>query len=157
MPSNIADTLTVSALTSSGTITGNVSGNLTGNGAGTWTGPVVGNLTGNVTGFVSGVAYTQQVITTNSAITLLSGHVTITQGSASAITLAAPTAGTDDGKVLIIFSETAFAHQITCPVGFNRKGSSGTATASAAANNTLHLIARNGQWNVLYNLNFTLA
>lgn len=83
--------------------------------------------------------------------------VVLTKGSAAAITLPAPTAGADDGKMLIIFSETAFAHVVTCAQGFNRKGSSGTATASAAANNSFTLFARNGQWDVVTNVNFTLA
>jgi hypothetical protein len=88
--------------------------------------------------------------------------VVLTKGSAAAITITAPVAGAygtgDDGKIIMVFSETAFAHVITCSTrGFNRKGSSGTATASAAANNSITLVARNGDWDVMTNVNFTLA
>lgn len=102
-----------------------------------------------------------QVLSGDGAITIpafvgLVNSVRITKGSAAAITIATPAAG-DDGKVINIFSETAFAHQITCPDGFNAKGSSGTATASAAANNYITLIALNQHWRVIGNANFTLA
>jgi len=157
MTTTIPDTVVVSALTSSGAITGPLTGNVVGNVTGNVTGILTGSVVGNVTGNASGVALTQQVLSGDGAITLLSGCVTITKASAAAITLAAPTAGTDDGKVIFVFSETAFAHVITATTGFNRKGSSGTATASAAANNQLILVARNGQWNVQSNTGFTLA
>jgi len=107
-----------------------------------------------------------QLLSADGVITLPSSvgvvkTVVITKGSAAALTLAAPVAGAygtgDDGKIIMVFSETAFAHAITCPQGFNRKGSSGTATASAAANNSITLVARNGQWDVMTNVNFTLA
>ena len=87
--------------------------------------------------------------------------VILTKASAAAITLPAPVAGApgtgDDGKIVTVISETAFAHVVTCAQGFNRKGASGTATASAAANNWFTVVARNGQWDVFGNLNFTLA
>lgn len=155
--SNIQDTLTVPAIVCSGTISGTFSGPISGAGAGTWTGPLIGNVTGNVAGNASGVALAQQVLSVDSTITVIPGDITVTKGSVCNITLNAPTVGTDDGKLLFIFSETAFAHIITSAVGFNRKNSSGTATASAAANNSLILKARNGQWNVQANTGFTLA
>jgi hypothetical protein len=106
-----------------------------------------------------------QVITGDGAISFTTGDqfVFLTKGSAAAITIAAPTAGSplsggQDGVMVTVVSETAFAHQITCASdGFNAKGSSGTATASAAANNWLTIIARNGHWRVIGNLNFTIA
>lgn len=118
------------------------------------------------TGAVASTGDGLQLITGDGAATIPASVgiikvVVLTKGSAAAITLAAPVAGAygtgDDGKIITFFSETAFAHVVTCPQGFNRKGASGTATASAAANNTFTCIARNGQWNVIANVNFTLA
>jgi hypothetical protein len=114
-------------------------------------------------------------VVSDSALQLISGDGTIvlpsspgvpkpivlTKGSAAAITLPTPVAGAygtgDDGKILYIYSETAFAHVVTCPVGFKRKGSSGTATATAAADNVFGIVARNGQWDVLFSTNFAFA
>jgi hypothetical protein len=103
-----------------------------------------------------------QLIPGDGTVTIKSGTVFLTKGSAAAITLNPPVAGAqsaggDDGKEITFFSETAFAHVVTCSQGFNRKGSSGTATATAAANNNFKCIARNGQYDVVSNVNFTLA
>lgn len=149
MTATFTDPVTVPSLSASGSVTasggftGNLVGNVTGNSTGTHTGPVVGDVTGNA----NGAAFGQQVITGDSAITLKTGHVAITKGSAAAITIAAPTAGTDDGKVLMIVAETAFAHVVTCSSnGFDDKGASGTLTWTAAKGNSVILIARNGRW-----------
>jgi hypothetical protein len=50
--------------------------------------------------------------------------VLITKGSRPCvITIAAPTAGADDGKELVIVSTTAFAHTVTnTSPGFNNNG-----------------------------------
>ncbi len=108
------------------------------------------------------IATNQQVITGDGTVSIKSGAVYLQKGSAAAITLPAPVAGApsaggDDGKRITIFSETAFAHVVTCAQGFNRKGASGTATASLAANNWFTVEARNGQYNVIGNTGFTLA
>lgn len=87
------------------------------------------------------------VISGDGAITIAPGTVALTKGSAAAITLAAPTAGTHDGYILRVYSESAFAHVITSGVdGFNAKGASGTAAFAAALGNALTLVARNGHW-----------
>jgi hypothetical protein len=108
------------------------------------------------------VADTPQLITGDGIIVLpasvgMPKVVTLTKGSAAAITLPAPVAGTDDGKIVYIYSETAFAHVVTCAQGFKRKGASGTATATAAADNAFGVVARNGQWDVLSSTNFAFA
>lgn len=115
-------------------------------------------------GLVGNLQTPVQVISGDGAIAIPSGSgaVFLTKGSAAAITIPAPVAGAygtgDDGKEITIISETAFAHVVTCVAdGFNAKGSSGTATASAAANNWFKIIARNGHWRVIGNLNFTIA
>lgn len=126
-----------------------------------WKGPItstggfIGNLIGNIAGSVRSPI---QVITGDGAITIPAGtgFVFLTKGSAAAITIPTPVAA-DDGAEILVYSETAFAHVITCPDGFNAKGSSGTATASGAANNYVRLIARNQHWRVAGNVNFTLA
>lgn len=89
-------------------------------------------------------------------VAIKDGQVVITKASAIALTLPAPVAGLptltpagDDGRVLRIVSTTAVAHVVTCPQGFNAKGSSGTATFGAAKGNGMELIAQGGQW---YNL-----
>ncbi len=104
----------------------------------------------------------QQVITGDGTVSIKSGTVFLQKGSAAAITLSPPVAGAqsaggDDGKRITVFSETAFAHVVTCSQGFNRKGASGTATATAAANNQFTVEARNGQYNVIGALNFSFA
>lgn len=145
---------TSGAMTASGGFAGNLVGNVTGNSAGTHTGPSVGDVVGNA----NGVALAPQVISGDGAITLLTGAVALTKGSAAAITLAAPAVGTDDGKILVITSETAFAHVVTCSsVGFNSKGSSGTLTFTAAKGAGVILKARNGNWWVISNITVTVA
>jgi hypothetical protein len=79
------------------------------------------------------------------AITQKLGTVTISKGSAAAMTLAAPTSGTDDGKHLTILSTTAFAHVVTGAAGFNG-GANHTATFGAAVGNMLKLVAIGGVW-----------
>ncbi len=87
--------------------------------------------------------YAVQVISGDGAITIKEGTVYLTKGTAAAITLAAPTAGLpsaggDDGKELRVITTTAAAHVITSSVdGFNAKGSSGTATFTAAIGNAV--------------------
>jgi len=93
-----------------------------------------------------------QVLSADGAITIKDGVCVITKGTAIAATLAAPiaglpTAGGDDGRILHIVSRTAAAHVITSPVvGFNAKGSSGTATFAANIGSCCNLVAYNGNW-----------
>ena len=93
------------------------------------------------------------------AITARGGVVLITKGSAAALTLAAPTSGTDDGKTLAIVSTTAFAHTITQTTpGFNNNStSSDVGTFAAAKGNGLTLVAYAGAWYVVGNIGVTLA
>jgi hypothetical protein len=80
------------------------------------------------------------------------GYYAITKGSIAALTIAAPTAGArsaggQDGIELVIWTETAFAHVITCASnGFNDKGASGTLTWTATKGLGTRLVARNGRW-----------
>lgn len=75
------------------------------------------------------------------------GLFLINKGSAAAITLAAPRAGTDDFKQIQFISTTAFAHVITA-TGLLKNGTTNAnvATTSAFAGSGLTLMAFNGLW-----------
>lgn len=79
------------------------------------------------------------------AITQKSGIVTLSAASAEAMTLAAPTAGADDGKRLCIVSLTAFAHTVVGAAGYSGTANK-TATFGATIGNMLRLIALGGVW-----------
>jgi hypothetical protein len=89
-----------------------------------------------------------QVISADGAITIKSGTVLITKGSAAAITLAAPTATTDDGKRLRVVSTTAFAHTVTQTTpGFNNGSTaSDVGTFGTAVGNSFECEAYQGVW-----------
>lgn len=113
----------------------------------TFTGNLVGNVTGNVTGV------TQETVTlaaADGAISVKQGVVMITKASAAALTLAAPTAGTDDGKFLRIVAAVAAAHTVTQTTpGYNGGSTaSDVATYGVAIGNTMELVAYNGAWHV---------
>lgn len=100
------------------------------------------------------------LLSADGAIPVRAGTYHITKGSAAALTLAAPVAGQDDGMIINILSETAFAHTVTnSSPGFNNLGAAGdVATFGAiAAANRLCLRARNGIWWVIDNLNATIT
>jgi len=78
------------------------------------------------------------------------GSMFITKGSAAALTLVAPAAGTDDGMTVTIVSTTAFAHAVTTPPGIIN-GANATLTFGAAVANLIVLRAFNGLWYVLAN------
>lgn len=132
------------------TFIGNLQGNVTGSVVGSVSGNVVGNLTGNTTGRVNGgIIPPGTNLAGDGAISIPSASAMfyITKGSAAALTIAAPTAGTDDFKELVFWSETAFMHVITCASdGFNAKGASGTASFGGAKGDSIRIVARNGHW-----------
>jgi hypothetical protein len=81
--------------------------------------------------------------TTSTAITQKSGTITIGSGGALSMTLAAPAAGTDDGKILTVIGLTAHAHTLTVAANFD--GTNHIATYAAIGNNIV-LMALNGAW-----------
>jgi len=88
----------------------------------------------------------------------------ITKGSAAAITLAAPIAGSPmygghDGLRITFVAATAFAHTVTnSSPGFNNAGAAqDVATAAGALGNHFTVEARNGVWWTVGNVGFTLA
>jgi hypothetical protein len=109
-------------------------------------------------GYIS-AAEASAVASADGAITLKAGVVVITKASAAALTLAAPTATTDDFKVLHIVSTTAAAHTVTQTTpGFNNAGTSGdVATFGAAIGNAFTVMAYQGVWYTVNTRNVTLA
>ena len=104
-----------------------------------------------------------EVWSNDGAVVTKDGDVIITKATAAALSLPAPTpgaasAGGDDGKIVRFISTTAAAHVITSPTrGFNKKGSSGTATMTAAIGNSFTVEAYNGDWYTGALINTTIA
>lgn len=108
--------------------------------------------------FIGGVQVPVEVAADDGAISIKSGIVVITKGTAAALTLAAPTAGDDDGKVLIIDSTTAAAHTVTVAGGLRGAGTGAdVGTFGAAIGNGVTLYAYNGSWYPIRNTNVTFA
>jgi hypothetical protein len=84
----------------------------------------------------------------------------ITKGSIAALTLAAPTAGADDGLAIEILSSTAFAHTVTA-TGLLVDGAghvnSATFPTTTGGGGALDLVAFNGKWYVQNSQNITFA
>lgn len=84
-----------------------------------------------------------QTITGDGAVTISSGSVLLTKGSAAAITLAAPTAA-QVGTAITIFAGSAFAHVLTA-TGLLNNGTTGgphnTWTSAAFKGSSITLIA----------------
>jgi hypothetical protein len=99
-----------------------------------------------------------QNVTADGAITIKDGVVTSTKAGVCAMTLAAPTPGDDDGKILKIYSATAQAHTVTAAGGFNAGGTaSDVATFGGAIGDGLTVVAWLGAWYVLASTNVTIA
>lgn len=94
------------------------------------------------------------------AIAVKSGVVVITKGSAAALTIADPTATTDDFKILKIIAATAHAHTVSNAAGsgFNA-GGAGTdvGTFGGAKGDNIVLMAYQGDWFVISKVNVTLG
>lgn len=82
----------------------------------------------------------------------------ISAGSAQALTLAAPTVGTDDGLRISFKSSTLFAHTITA-TGLLGTGTAAVnvATFAAQAGAGLELMAQNGKWLVMSSVGITFS
>jgi len=82
----------------------------------------------------------------------------VTKAGVAALTLAAPTATTDDGVIITIFSNTAFAHTLTA-TGLLNTGSASVnvATFAAFAGAGLTLEAYQGKWMVISQIGVTFS
>ena len=96
-----------------------------------------------------------QTIAGDGAITVNSGLVVLSKASAAAITIALPD---QDGQWIWVVTSTAQAHVITQGTdGFNAKGSSGTATFTAAIGNGCLLFSQGGHWWALVKTGVAIA
>ncbi len=97
-----------------------------------------------------GLVESQTLITASGAVPPhLAANYLITKAGVAALTLAAPTAGTDDGLTITLTSTTAFAHTLTA-TGLLQTGSASVnaATFAAFAGAGLTLQAYQGKWMV---------
>lgn len=85
-----------------------------------------------------------EIDTASAAIAIKNGRVALSAGSALAMTLAAPTAGTDDFSELEIFCDSAHAHTVTTPA--NKVNGNKHIITFAAAADYVKLIAYGGVW-----------
>ena len=122
--------------------------------------PYVCSVAGNWEVPLTSIVSTSPIaITANGAVANHTGHVyTITKAGVCALTLAAPTSGTDDGIEITLTSMTAFAHTLTA-TGLLNTGSASVnlATFAAFAGAGLTLIAVSGKWNVLASVGITFS
>jgi co-chaperonin GroES (HSP10) len=81
------------------------------------------------------------------ALAVATGTALLTKGTAGTdYTLAAPVAGTDDGKIINIISTTAAAHVVTVGAGKINGATNGDATFGGAIGDSVTLVAYNGVW-----------
>lgn len=100
--------------------------------------------------------YTKANYTTSTAIAEKEGVVTLSGGSAQAMTIADPTTGTDDGKTLTILATAARAHTVTFITALNG-GANHKATFGGALGDQLNIEAVNGIWYFKPSVNQTLS
>jgi hypothetical protein len=101
-----------------------------------------------------------QLIIAAGAITITEGIVLVSNAGPITVTLADPTTGTDDGKVLHIRSETAQAHLISNAAGSGFNGGGATkdvCTLGGAIGDGISVVAYLGTWWVLKAINGTLG
>lgn len=99
------------------------------------------------------------LLTTNGAIDPhTAATYVITKAGVLADTLAAPTATVDDGKLIVITSNTANAHTVTA-TGLFQCGTASVnlATFAAQAGAGMTLMAYQGKWNVLASVGITFS
>lgn len=136
-------------------------------GATTLTGAVT--LTGGVTGAVAatgalsgtGLIVTPTVLSGATDALTYPGVSVLTRAGVDACTLATPTPGTDDGKILTVVSTTAFAHTITTAAnkiaGGGTTAFGDTLTFAAKQGASCTLLSYGGIWYVLALVNVTLS
>jgi len=107
----------------------------------------------------NGAAKIPVAITASGAVPVRPGtDYVITNAGVTALTLAAPTPGTDDGVTISIVSATAFAHTLTA-TGLLQTGTASVnvATFAAFAGAGLTLKAYNGHWIVTASVGITFS
>jgi hypothetical protein len=83
----------------------------------------------------------------------------VTTAGVDAMTIVAPTATTDDGKIIKITTATAAAHTLTCTGGTLRPGTASVTTVNFASfpGSSIELMAYQGNWYVMAANNVTYA
>lgn len=105
-----------------------------------------------------GVRATITAKASNGAIASAPGVIAITKGSAlGSSTLATPTATDHDGYVLTIVATTAHTHSFDFASGKVNGGALTTATFGGAIGDGLTMVAYQGVWYVISNINVTLS
>jgi len=126
------------------------------NTAATYVCNVAGNWEVPITSLVSSQPTT---IGANGAVPSHVSHTyVVNKAGVAALTLAAPTAGTDDGLEIVLTSSTANAHTLTA-TGLLQTGTASVnlATFAAQPGAGLTLMAFNGKWNVLASVGITFS
>jgi len=100
------------------------------------------------------------VASASGAVSVKSGTLYVTKAGVAALTIADPTATTDDGKTLTVISTTAQAHTLdnSAGSGFNAGGAgSDIGTFGGAAGDNIVITAYQGKWYVVSKVNVTLG
>lgn len=96
--------------------------------------------------------------TGNGAISSAPGVIIITKGSAlGSSTLADPTTTTHDGYVLTIVAGTAYPHEVICNSGKVNGGTNVLMTFGGAVGDSITLVAYQGVWYSIANVNVTIS
>jgi hypothetical protein len=101
-----------------------------------------------------------QLLVADGAITIKNGVCKIAKTVAGVVaaTLADPTAGTDDGKVLLIVSNQAQANTVTSATSFGGGGAGeNVATFGGDIGDSLTLRAHDGKWYIIGSHQCTIA
>ena len=122
----------------------------------TLTTPVIGAATGTSLALTGGVTQGVTTISGDGAVTIASGHVILTKGSAAAITVAAPSS--QDGTLITITSNSDYAHVITFTGSTLLDGTTGanqTVTMTAFKGSSITILAVGDKWLLLNSSNVT--
>ncbi len=96
-----------------------------------------------------------QVVTASGVVQIKQSTVVITKSSAAALTMADPTTGVHDGLEMTFISQTAQAHTLITPSGYNQSGTQ--ALWGGARGDGFTIIAFAGKWYVKFKTNISLS
>ena len=122
----------------------------------TLTAPVIGVATGTSLTLTAGVTEGVTTISGDGAVTLASGTVVLTKGSAAAITVAAPSS--QDGTKIRIISNSDYAHVVTFTGSTLLDGTTGanlTVTMTAFKGSAIEVVAVGTKWLLVSSSNVT--
>lgn len=122
----------------------------------TFVAPVLGVATGTSLALTAGLTEGVTTISGDGAVTLASGTVVLTKGSAAAITVAAPSS--QDGTKIRIISNSDFAHVVTFTGSTLLDGTTGanlTVTMTAFKGSAIEVVAVGTKWLLVSSSNVT--